>query len=175
MVTKRAKRFGLYIIMFILAFAAMLSACSSTQTVYNAPQGTGDTTEPAQEPIDEPVVDMQAYRIRLWLTCTVKGDDGQNKEINCTYDGKTQAEIDREIFAVESGKTFSGLQAATPPKGYTVGASEYKFTGWYYTDNGGNRIKVDENTVFTTETFGNYGEITLKADCERVFSPTMPL
>lgn len=171
MATKREKLFGLYIIMFILAFALTLSACSAKQSVDNTP----NKTEERAESVGEPVVEMYAYKIRLRLTCTVKGDNGQDKDIICTYDGKTQAETDNVNFTVKIGETFSELKAATPTQGNTVGAEEYRFIGWYYTDNNGNDIKVDKNTAFTEEVFGKNVEITLNAKCERVFSPTMPL
>ena len=123
-------------------------------------------TPPAND--DTPHADV--YTVRLDLSCTVKDDNGQDKLIICTYDGKTQAQTDGSPLTVEKGKTLSGLKDATPPTGNTVGASEYRFVGWYY-----NGLKIDGSTVFNESIFGTVRQITLTAKCERVFSPQMPL
>ena len=121
---------------------------------------TGDPTPP----------NANVYTVRLDLSCTVKDDYGQDKVIECTYDGKTQAQMDGLPLTVEIDKSLSTLKNATPPTGNTVGAEEYRFVGWYYND-----IKVDNTTVFSKTTFGDVTTITLTVKCERVFSPQMPL
>ena len=115
------------------------------------------------------------YKVRLMLTCTVKGDNGQDVEITCIYDGKTQSDIDGEELTVVRGEKFSSLKAAVPPGGNTVNSDEYRFVGWFYTGANGNETQVNENTPFTEELFGTATEVILKVRCERIFSPVMPL
>ena len=107
----RAKRFSFYIIIFILTIVVVFCACDGNGATRNT-----ETDPPfihkedsANEPSDGFDETTTEYRIRLLLTCTVKGDNGQGKEINCTYGGKTQAEIDNENFTVKIGETFSDL------------------------------------------------------------------
>lgn len=119
---------------------------------------------------EKPPSSANFYTVRLDLSCTVKDDYGQDKIIQCTYDGKTQAQMDDLPLTVEINKSLTTLKNATPPTGNTVGAEEYRFIGWYYND-----IKVDNTTVFAQNTFGNVQTIVLTAKCERVFSPQMPL
>ena len=191
-VKSKRRYFRLIIITFITAFLVLFSACDCNFLTNNAeieppvaeqeePTEPVEPTEPEEptEPTEpeEPTEPTESgvYRIRLILTCKVKGDNGQDKEIACSYQGKTQAEIDGEEIELECGRRFEGLKNATPPQGHTVGADEYRFVGWYYEKENGETVKVDENTVFTGEIFGACGEIALVVKCERVFSPMMPL
>ena len=111
----------------------------------------------------------------MYLFCTIIDDNGAEKEIECTYMGKTQMELDINVTTIACGETYAELADATPPSGNTVGYHEYKFIGWVAKDKNGAEIMVDKETIFSKDVFGNEEEIILSVICSRIFSPSMPL
>lgn len=167
---------GLKHLLLSIVSTILLVSVFALSVFAGACNGNSDNVAPQaiNPPSDEPSVELTEYHVHLILTCLIAGDDGQVKEITCTY-GEDSFGDESTVYTVKLGKNITDLHAATPPSGHTVGSNEYKFVGWYYENAHGETIEVDNNTMFTKEIFGDETEISIKVKCERIFSPMMPL